>query len=117
MLLDAGFREGRLLRVFVGENDRWGTGLLYNAIVERARVEGVAGASVFRGVEGFGSHREIHVNRVFTLRTKMPMLIEIVDTAEKITALLPLIEEMIGEGTITLERVEFRRYLKSERKR
>jgi PII-like signaling protein len=104
------FVEGQLLRIFVGEDAQWHGRSLYVAIVDLLRREGVAGASVFRGVEGFGSHHEIHLNRIFTLRGKLPIVIEVVDLAERIRALLPAIEEMVSEGAITLERVAFRRF-------
>jgi PII-like signaling protein len=113
MLGDSSFVEGRLLRIFVGEDAQWHGRSLYLAIVELLRSEGVAGASVFRGVEGFGSHHEIHLNHIFTLRGKLPIVIEVVDVAERIGAVLPTLQEMVEEGAITLERVEFRHFGKT----
>ncbi|HEY6234929.1 MAG TPA: DUF190 domain-containing protein [Candidatus Elarobacter sp.] len=111
MIGDPSFVEGQLLRIFVGEDARWHGEPLYVAIVEALRRENVAGASVFRGVEGFGSHHEIRLNRIFTFGAKMPILIEVVDAEAKITELLPRLEAMVGEGVITLERIAFRRFL------
>jgi uncharacterized protein len=111
MIGDPNFVEGQLLRIFVGEDAQWGIAPLYSAIVELLRRENVAGASVFRGVEGFGSHHEIHLNRLFAFGAKLPILIEVVDREERIAALIPRLEAMIGEGVITLERVAYRRYL------
>ena len=109
MIGDPAFVEGRLLRIFVGEDARSGGQPLHVAIVELLRRENVAGASVFRGVEGFGTHHELHTNRLFAFGTKMPILIEVVDVEEKIAALMPRLEAMVDEGVITLERVDFRR--------
>ena len=108
---DPSFVEGQLLRVFVGEDARWHGQPLHVAIVEMLRRENVAGASVFRGVEGFGTHHELHLSRLFAFGTKMPILIEVVDGEAKITELMPRLEEMVAEGVITLERVAFRRFL------
>jgi hypothetical protein len=111
MIGDPSFLEGQLLRVFVGEDAHFRGMPLHVAIVELLKKEGVAGASVFRGVEGFGAHHEIHLNKVFSLGGRMPMVIEVVDSAEKIAELLPRVEAMIDEGVVTLERVEYRRFL------
>jgi PII-like signaling protein len=113
MIGDSSFVDGQLLRIFVGEDASWHGDPLYGAIVQMLRRENVAGASVFRGVEGFGSHHDLGANRVFTFGGTMPILIEVVDSEPKITALLPRLEAMVGEGVITLERVAFRRYLGS----
>lgn len=111
MIGDPSFVEGQLLRIFVGEDARWRGQPLYVAIVEKLRRENVAGASVFRGVEGFGAHHEIRLNHLFTFGAKMPILIEVVDGEQKIAELLPSLEEMVAEGVITLERIAFRRFL------
>ncbi len=111
MIGDPSFVEGQLLRIFVGEDARWHKEPLYVAVVEMLRRENVAGASVFRGVEGFGAHHEIRLNHIFTFGAKMPILIEVIDTEAKIGELLPALEAMIGEGVITLERVAYRRFL------
>jgi PII-like signaling protein len=106
-----GFVVGQLLRIFVGEGDTWHGRPLHEAIVELLRREGVAGASVFRGIEGFGSHDEIHLAKIFSLRAKLPILIEVIDREEKIAGLIPRIDEMVREGAMTLERIEYRRFL------
>jgi PII-like signaling protein len=98
--------EGKLLRVFVGESDRWHGKLLYQAIVERVRAEGLAGATVLRGIEGFGADSRLHTARILRLSDDLPVVIEIVDSAEQIDRILPLLDEMVGEGMVTLERVE-----------
>ncbi|MGZ3497836.1 MAG: DUF190 domain-containing protein [Vulcanimicrobiaceae bacterium] len=101
---------GKLLRIFVGESDRRGAQPLYTAIVEAARAAHLSGATVFKGIEGFGAHSVVHAARVFDLSTDLPVLIEIVDTEEKIRAFIPLLDELVQEGLITLESVEVIRY-------
>ena len=98
--------EGKLLRVFVGESDRWHGKPLYQAIVERVREEGLAGATVLRGIEGFGADSRLHTARILRLSEDLPVVIEIVDSTEQIDRILPLLDEMVGEGMVTLERVE-----------
>jgi uncharacterized protein len=104
-----GFRKGRLLRAFVDEVDQHGMQPLYTAVVEYLRAQGVAGAVVFRGVEGFGIHREIHIAQAFAWRPNLPIVIEVVEDAAKIDAILPGLRELIGEGLITLEDAEYLR--------
>jgi PII-like signaling protein len=98
--------EGTLLRIFVGEADTWHDRPLYQAIVERAREAGVAGATVLRGIAGFGASSRIHTAHILRLSEDLPLVIEIVDTTEKITSLLPALDEMVSEGLVTLERVQ-----------
>lgn len=98
--------EGLLVRIFVGESDRWEGASLYEAIVQRARELGLAGATVLRGIEGFGAHNLIHTARVLRLSEDLPMVIEIVDRKEKIEAFLPELDAMIPEGLVTLEPVQ-----------
>jgi PII-like signaling protein len=98
--------EGKLLRVFVGESDRWHGKPLYQAIVERVRAEGLAGATVLRGIEGFGADSRLHTARILRLSEDLPVVIEIVDSAERIDQILPILDEMVGEGMVTVERVE-----------
>jgi uncharacterized protein len=97
--------DGVLLRIFVGESDTWHGRPLYEEIVGRARERGLAGATVLRGIEGFGAHSRIHTSRILRLSADLPVVIEIVDEAERIEAVLPAFEELISEGLITLERV------------
>ncbi|GIU97188.1 MAG: hypothetical protein KatS3mg013_0991 [Actinomycetota bacterium] len=98
--------EGRLLRIFIGESDRYEGRPLYEAIVRRAREAGLAGATVLRGIEGFGARSHIHTTRLLRLSEDLPIVVEIADTAENIDRILPVLDGMIGDGMITLERVE-----------
>jgi uncharacterized protein len=98
--------EGKLLRVFVGESDRWQGKPLYQAIVERVRKEGLAGATVLRGIEGYGADSRLHTTRVLRLSEDLPVVIEIVDSAEQIERSLPVLDEMVGEGMVTVEWVQ-----------
>ena len=108
---------GKLLRVFVGESDRHGKQPLYTAIVERARRAGLGGATVFKGIEGFGGHSVVHAARIFDLSTDLPVLIEIIDSEDKIRDFIPVLDEIVHEGLITLETVEVIRYKSGEPKR
>jgi PII-like signaling protein len=104
-----GFRQGRLLRIFIDENDRRGVEPMYTAVVEFLRSKKVAGATVFRGIEGYGSHHDVHIAKIFSWIPNLPILIEAVDDADKFDAILPELEELIGEGLITLEAAEYLR--------
>jgi PII-like signaling protein len=106
--------EGLLLRIFVGESDTWRGKPLYEAIVERVRAEGIAGATVLRGIEGFGAHSRLHTSRILRLSADLPVVIEIVDAPERIDEILPRLDEMIAEGLITLERVRVIAYRAGE---
>lgn len=97
--------EGLLLRVFVGENDRWHGRPLYEAVVARAREAGLAGATVLRGLMGFGAKSRIHTAKILRLSEDLPIVIELVDTAEKIEKILPILDEMVADGMVTMERV------------
>ena len=97
--------EGKLLRIFIGESDQWHGKPLYEAIVEHVRKEGVAGATVVRGIEGFGADSRLHTSRILRLSEDLPVVIEMVDTAENIDRVLPALDEMVGEGMVTTERV------------
>ena len=98
--------EGKLLRIFVGEADRWRGKPLYEAIVLEARRRGLAGATVIKGFMGFGAHSRIHTAKLLELSQDLPIVIEIVDAPEKIEAFMPDLEAMVGDGLITLERAE-----------
>jgi PII-like signaling protein len=102
--------EGTLLRLYFGENDKHQGTPLYEWIVRRAREQGLAGATVLRGLEGFGAHSRLHTAKILRLSTDLPILVEIVDTREKIESFLPLIDEAVHEGMATLERVQIRFY-------
>lgn len=97
--------EGLLLRIYVGESDRWHDRPLYEAIVLRAREMGLAGATVLRGLAGFGASSRIHTAKLLRLSEDLPVVIEIADEAERIERFLPVLDEMITEGLVTLERV------------
>jgi len=102
--------EGKLLRIFIGESDIWKGRPLYEALVHRAREMGMAGATVLRGIEGFGASSVVHTTRILRLSEDLPIVIELVDTAEKVDAFLNEIEEMVSEGMVTTERVEILKY-------
>lgn len=102
--------EGYLLRIFIGESDRHGGMLLYEWIVRTARERGLAGATVLRGLEGFGAHSRIHTARILDLSTDLPIIVEIVDTLDKIEAFLPVIDGAILDGLATVEKVQIRFY-------
>jgi PII-like signaling protein len=107
---------GKLLRIFVGESDRWGYQPLYSAIVEAARKAGLSGATVFKGIEGYGGHSVVHAARVFDLSSDLPVLIEIVDSEQRVRAFLPQLDEMVSDGLVTLETVEIIAYRTGEPK-
>ena len=97
--------EGKLLRVYVDESAKFEGKLLYEAIVQVCRDRGMAGATVLRGVQGYGADLRIHKAGVLRLSADLPMVIEIADTAAQVDAILPEIEVMIGSGLITVEKV------------
>jgi uncharacterized protein len=105
--------EGKLVRIFIGEGDRHGRKPLYQAIVQLLREEGMAGATVLRGIEGFGAESHLHTHRILRLSEDLPIVIEVVDLAERIDAILPRIDEMVQEGMVTVERVEVIAYRSS----
>ena len=98
--------EAELLRIFIGESDRLHGRLLYEVIVEEARKRGMAGATVLRGIMGFGAHSRMHTAKILRLSEDLPVIIEIVDNPERIEAFLPDLDKMINEGLITLERAK-----------
>ena len=100
----------RLLRIFIGESDTHDGRPLYQAIVETLRRQGLAGATVLRGIEGFGKSSRLHTAHILRLSEDLPIVIDCVDTDDKIEAVLPALDDMIGDGLITLERVEVRIY-------
>jgi uncharacterized protein len=102
--------EGHLLRIFIGESDRCEGIPLYEWIVRKARENGLAGSTVLRGLEGFGAHSRIHTAKILRLSEDLPIIIEIVDTREKIEAFLPIIDDAIPEGLATIEKVQIRFY-------
>jgi PII-like signaling protein len=103
-------KEGSLLRIFIGESDKYEGMPLYEWIVRKAREHSLAGATVLRGIEGFGAHSRVHTTKILRLSTDLPIVVEIVDSLEKIEAFLPAVDGAIREGLATLERVQVRFY-------
>ena len=101
---------GKLLRIFIGESDRWEHKPLYEAIVLKARELGLAGATVLRGPMGFGANSRLHTAKILRLSEDLPLIIEIVDSEEQIARLLPHLEEKVKEGLVTLENVQIIKY-------
>jgi uncharacterized protein len=108
------FQDGKLLRIFVDETDRRGLQPTYTAIVEFLRKRGVAGATVFRGIEGFGGHREVHIAKVFSWLPNLPILIEVVDDWSVLEPLIDELEGLVGEGLITIEAAQYLRLSKTK---
>jgi PII-like signaling protein len=98
--------EALLLRIFIGESDRWQHQPLYEAIVLKAREMHLAGATVLRGPMGFGKASRLHTAKILRLSMDLPLVIEIVDSEEKINGFLPVLDEMVGGGLVTLEKVK-----------
>ena len=108
--------NGVLIRILVGEEDQVHGVPLYEAIVKRARELNMAGASVFRGVMGFGAASRIHTSKILRLSEDLPMLIELVDSEEKINQLMPFLDEHVEEGLITMENVKVIKYRHKKQK-
>jgi hypothetical protein len=102
--------ERTLMRIFIGESDKYHGKPLYEALLERFRQRGLAGATVLRGVAGFGASSVVHTDKILRLSLDLPIIIEVVETEEKIQAVLPDLDEMIGGGLITLERARVTLY-------
>lgn len=102
--------SARMVRIYVGESDKWHGQPLYMAILLKAREMGLAGATVLRGLAGYGAHSRIHTANILRLSEDLPMVIEIVDSAEKIKSFLPVLDEMVQEGLIVLWDVEVVKY-------
>lgn len=98
--------EAQLLRIFIGESDRHRGRALHQVIVEEARRRGLAGATVLRGLAGFGAHSRMHTAHVLRLSEDLPLVIEIVDSPERIASFLPELDKLIPEGLVTLEKVQ-----------
>lgn len=107
-------REGHLLRIFVGEQDKREGIPLYEWIVKKARASGLAGATVLRGLQGFGASSRLHKSKILRLAADLPIIIEIVDTKDKIETFMPIIDEAITDGLATLEKVDIRFYRASK---
>lgn len=103
--------EKVLMRIFTGELKRYGHVPLYEALVELFQKEGFAGATVLRGIAGFGSHHVYHTQKLLELSVDLPIVVEVVDTQEKIDAILPKLDQIIQSGLVTLEKVNVVRYI------
>lgn len=104
--------EGKLLRVFIGESDRAHGKPLYEVIVARAKEHGLAGATVLRGLEGYGAHSQVHTKKILTLSADLPIVVEIVDKEEAIESFIPVLDELVTEGMITIEKATIIAYRK-----
>ena len=102
--------EQVLVRIYIGESDKWGHQPLHLALVERLRREGFAGATVFHGVSGFGAHSVLHTASILRLSEDLPVVIEVVDTAEHVERLTPILDEMVTGGLVTMEKVQVLKY-------
>ncbi|MCS7048027.1 MAG: DUF190 domain-containing protein [Verrucomicrobiae bacterium] len=102
--------EGQLLRIYIGEQDKFNGRPLYETIVLKARERGLAGATVLRGPMGFGAHSRLHTAKILRLSEDLPVLIEIVDKPEKIAAFIPELDAMMRDGLVTVENVRVIRY-------
>lgn len=108
-------REGVLIRVLIGESDQWHHQPLSTALVERLRREGFAGATVLRGVAGFGAHSVLHSTNILRLSQDLPIVIEIVESADQVPRLQEILDEMVSEGLVTMEKVQVLKYSPGQR--
>ncbi len=108
--------EGQLLRIFIGETDKHEGLPLYEWLVREARKDGLAGATVFRGIAGFGANSRIHTANILRLSLDLPVVVEIVDRAERIEAFLGVLDKVVTEGLVTVEKAYIKLYRASEEK-
>ena len=106
----------KLVRIYIGEADCWHGKPLANALVERAKQEGLAGATVTRGIEGYGASSRIHTTSILRLSEDLPIKVEIVDLEERIRRFLPIIDEMVTEGLVTIQDCEVVKYVNGPRR-
>ncbi len=106
--------EQTLMRIFIGESDRWKTKSLHEALVEMFRKEGFAGATVYKAIMGFGCHSVTHTDKLLRFSADLPIIVEVVDSAEKIEAIMPRVDGMMAGGMITLENTHVIRYCKDD---
>ncbi|MFO1499113.1 MAG: DUF190 domain-containing protein [Verrucomicrobiota bacterium] len=109
--------NGKLLRIFIGESDRWKHQALYEAIVLKARELGMAGATVLRGPMGFGANSHLHTAKILRLSMDLPIVIEMVDSEENMKRFLPHVDSMVMEGLVTLQDVQVLKYRAGDRSR
>jgi hypothetical protein len=103
--------KAKMLRIHFGENDKWNGKPLYRAIVEKSRELDIAGATVFRGIEGYGASTLIHRSHLLSFSSDAPIMVSIIDSEDKIQKLLPFLDEMFGEGLIAMSEVEVIKYV------
>jgi len=103
-------RAGILIRVYIGESDQWHHRPLVTALVERLRREGFAGATVLRGIAGFGAHSVLHTASILRLSQDLPVVIEMVESPDRVPALQTILDEMVHEGLVTMEKVQVLKY-------
>ncbi len=108
------FEDAVLLRILIGESDRWKHQPLHEAIVMKAREMELAGATVLRGLMGFGASARIHTAKILDLSFDQPIVVELVDAEDKVNAFLPALDEMMGGGMVTIEKVKVIRYRQGE---
>ncbi|MFH2046931.1 MAG: DUF190 domain-containing protein [Pseudomonadota bacterium] len=108
--------EGQLLRIFIGESDKYEGKPLYEWLVIKAKEHGLAGATAIRGLMGFGANSRIHTSKIMRLSLDLPIIVEIVDTHEKIKEFLGIIESVVKEGLVTLEKADIRLYRSGKQK-
>ena len=99
-----------LVRIFIGESDKWHHRPLYQALLERLRQEGFAGATVFRGLAGFGAHSVVHTTSILRLSEDLPILVEVVESEDRMDLLTEILDEMVPEGLVTIEKVRVLKY-------
>ena len=102
--------HAKMLRIYIGEDDRWEGEPLHEAIVKKLRMMDIAGATVYRGVMGYGAQQRLHKPGWLGLSTDLPIMISIIDTEEKIKGVLPMLDEMVDEGLVVLSDVEIIKY-------
>jgi uncharacterized protein len=107
--------EQVMARIFIGESDKWHHQSLSVALLERLRKDGFAGATVFHGVAGFGARSVIHTSHILRLSEDLPVVIEMVDTEEQMNKLMPILDEMVPEGLVTIEKVRVLKYAPGSR--
>jgi PII-like signaling protein len=102
--------KAKLVRIFIGESDRWRGKPLYDAIVESLRTNDIAGVTVYRGISGYGAHRRFHKEKRMSLSSDLPIILSVVDEEAKIRAYLPILEQMVDEGLVVLSDVDVIKY-------
>ena len=104
--------KGVLLRIYIGESDKHGNRPLYEWLVQEAKKVGIAGATVWRGLEGYGAHHTVHSNKILYISTNLPIVVEFIDTNEKIAAFMPFLDANLVEGMVVTAEVDLRWYRK-----